>query len=377
MTSKERVIATIRREEGDYVPCVPFFWSSPLVEGYQWTSEAERLEILIQKLGVDALLHFGVGTSQHPEVSANVWEEHRAGEKYPLIHKEVITKRGKLRAIVRKTDDWPHGLDIPYFSDFNVSRYVKPWLESLEDVEKWALVYLPPDDVQIQKAKEHWFRLQPLRERFQVPVMATYTLGLTGALHLFGAETGVLLSMDQPEALEKYVQIVHQADSKRLEVLLDFGVDLVRRNGWYESTDFWSPAQYQRFILPYMEKEIALAHEANCCFNYTMCTGIMPLVPLLAQLRFDSLDTVEPVLGDQDMPRLARELGATKCLWGGVSAPMHIGLGKPGDVKRAVRQAIDIFGKRGFILTAVPSIRPQWPWENVMAMFDEWRQLRY
>lgn len=376
MTSKERIIAAIRQKEGDYVPCVPFFWSSPQVEEYQWSTEVERLEILTQKLGVDALLHFGVGTSQHPEVSAHVWEENSNNEKYPLIHKEVLTPAGKLKAIVRKTEDWPHGLDIPYFSDFNVSRYVKPWLESLEDVEKWAHVYLPPGDSQIQEARERWARLQPMKERFQVPVMATYTLGLTGALLLFGAETGVLLSMDQPEAFERYVEIVYQADSKRLEFLLELGVDIVRRNGWYESTDFWSPSQFQHFIMPYMEREISMSHEAGCYFNYTMCTGIMPLVPLLAQMKFDSLDTIEPALGGQDMPRLAKELGATKCLWGGVSAPIHIGLGKPNDVKEAVRQAIDIFGKRGFILTAVPSIRPQWPWNNVIAMLDEWRKLR-
>ena len=172
------------------------------------------------------------------------------------------------------------------------------------------------------------------------------------------------------------MEIVYQADSKRLDFLLELGVDIVRRNGWYESTDFWSPSQFQHFIMPYMKKEISMAHEAGCCFNYTMCTGIMPLVPLLAQMKFDSLDTIEPALGEQDMPRLAKELGGTKCLWGGVSAPIHIGLSQPDDVKKAVRQAIDIFGKRGFILTAVPSIRPQWPWNNVIAMLDERRKLR-
>jgi hypothetical protein len=125
-----------------------------------------------------------------------------------------------------------------------------------------------------------------------------------------------------------------------------------------------------------MEREIRMAHEAGRPFNYTMCTGIMPLLPLLAQMEFDSLDTIEPVLGRQDMPRLAQELGATKCLWGGVSAPMHLGRGRPEEVRAAVRQAIDVFGQRGFILTAVPSIRPQWPWENVLAMLDEWRKVR-
>jgi uroporphyrinogen-III decarboxylase len=76
------------------------------------------------------------------------------------------------------------------------------------------------------------------------------------------------------------------------------------------------------------------------------------------------------------MARLAKELGKQTCLWGGVSAPMHIGEGRPEEVRAAVRQAVEIFGRRGFILTAVPSIRPHWAWENVVAMLDEWRKVR-
>jgi len=376
MTSKERLIAAMKRQATDYVPCLPAFWSTPQVEGYQWANEVERLEVIIGKLGADAITHFGVDVRIHPDVSWRVWEEQRPGEPYPLLVKEVETPRGTLRAVVRKTEDWPHGQDIPFVSDFNVSRYVKPWLESLEDVERFAYCHLPPGDQQVEKARQRWRHLAPIVEMFQVPVLATYTLGLTAALSLFGVEGGALLSMDEPETFDRFSEIVHQTAVGCLEILLDLGVDVVRRNGWYESTDFWSPKQYARYIRPHVEKEIAMAHDAGCIFNYTMCTGIMPLIPILAEMDFDYLDTIEPVLGGQDMHRIASELGRTKCLGGGVSAPIHIGEGKPDDVRVAVRKAIEVFGREGFILTAVPSIRPQWPWENVIAMIDEWKALR-
>ena len=35
-----------------------------------------------------------------------------------------------------------------------------------------------------------------------------------------------------------------------------------------------------------------------------------------------------------------------------------------------------VVGRRGLVLSAVPSIRAHWPWENALAMFDEWRRLR-
>ena len=376
MTSRERVMAAIRRGDGDYVPCVPHFWSSPVVEGFRWTTEEERLDVTMNRLGADAVLRFAVGLRWHPDVRTKVWRDQPAGERYPLIHKEVTTPKGILSATVRETEDWPHGLDVPFFSDFNVPRYTKPWLESLEDVERFAYVYMPPSDKEVQAAREGWRRLCALRDKFQVAVMGNYATGLTGAIQIFGAQQGVTLSMDHPEAFERYAEIVHEADTKCLEVLLDLKVDMVRRNGWYESTDFWSPAQFRKYVRPYMEKEIAMTHQAGCAYNYTMCTGIMPLLPTLVEMRFDSLDTIEPVLGGQDMARLAKELGQQTCLWGGISAPIHIGEGKPVEVRAAVREAVEILGRRGFILTAVPSIRPHWAWENVMAMLDEWRKVR-
>jgi hypothetical protein len=45
-------------------------------------------------------------------------------------------------------------------------------------------------------------------------------------------------------------------------------------------------------------------------------------------------------------------------------------------VRRAVREAFETFGRTGFVLSAVPSIRAHWPWENTLAMLDEWQRLR-
>jgi len=69
-------------------------------------------------------------------------------------------------------------------------------------------------------------------------------------------------------------------------------------------------------------------------------------------------------------------LGDKKSFWGGISAPEHIGRGTPHKVREAVRKAFSDFGHRGLILKAVPSIRSIWPWENVLAMIDEWKKMR-
>jgi len=76
------------------------------------------------------------------------------------------------------------------------------------------------------------------------------------------------------------------------------------------------------------------------------------------------------------MKVVAAKLGDRHAFWGGVSGPIHIGEGTPEIARQAVRDAFDTFGRRGLVLNAVPSIRAHWPWENALAMFDEWRRLR-
>ena len=98
MTSRERVMAAVRRRDADYVPCVPHFWSSPVVEGFKWGTEEERLDVSMNRLGADAILRFAVGLRWHPDVKTKVWRDQAAGERYPLIRKEVTTPKGVLSA---------------------------------------------------------------------------------------------------------------------------------------------------------------------------------------------------------------------------------------------------------------------------------------
>jgi len=163
---------------------------------------------------------------------------------------------------------------------------------------------------------------------------------------------------------------------RKIELGLAAGVDILHRNGFYETTDFWSRAQIERHLLPRHQQQTALGHAANVPTVYTVCTGIMPILDLLHRAGFDCLYGIEPVLGNQDMRTVARELGPHHAIWTGLSAPIHIGRGTPEDVRRAVREFYEVFGRRGTILMATASIRPQWKWQNVRAMVEEWKAER-
>jgi len=376
MTSRERMLAALRRQEVDYVPCCPFF--SPSLKGpqYTWKGRADSLDRVVNGLGLDGFVGVGVEASWHPDVRARTWAEERPGERWPVLHKEIATPRGPLTAAIRVTDDLEHRTDIPLNSDWNVSRFVKPWLETMEDVERYAYVQMPPSDEAIARARERFAAQKGVADRYGVITYASCGMGLTAGLQLFGAEQGVVLSMDCPEVIERFLEIEHQATMKRAEVLADLGADVICRNGFYETMDFWSPRQVEQWLAPLLREEIEAMRSGGAAVTYTVCTGIMPMLHVLADLDFDAYNAIEPALTGQDMRVVAERLCGRHAIWGGVSGPMHIGEGTPEVARQAVRQAFETFGPRGLALNAVPSIRAHWPWENALAMFDEWRRIR-
>jgi uroporphyrinogen-III decarboxylase len=376
MNSRERILAALRRQDVDYVPCCCFFTPSLVGPEYTWKGRADTLDKIVNGLGLDGYVHTGIEASWHPEVTARVWREERSGERWPILHKEIRTPKGPLTAAIYITDDLEHKEDIPLISDWNVSRYVKPWLQTMEDVERFRYVYLPPLDRDIAVARERFAAEKRLAEEYGVITRAHCGLGLTAAIMMFGAQQAVMVSMDHPEIIQRFLEIEHQATMKRAELLASLGVDVIVRNGFYETTDFWSPGQLERFLLPLLSDEVKVMKSGGAAVTYTVETGIMPMLDMLAKLDFDGYHAIEPALGHQDMRMVAARLCDRHSIWGGVSGPIHIGEGTPEIARQAVRDAFATFGKRGLVLSAVPSIRAHWPWENALAMFDEWRRLR-
>ena len=370
------MLAALRRQDVDHAPCCCFFSGSQKGPHFTWQGRADTLERLVGDLGLDSFVRVGLEASWHPEVTQRVWTEHRPGSGEPVLHKEITTPAGPLSAAIRVTDDLPGRQDLRLVSDWNVSRYTKPWLENMEDVERYRYLQGPPTDEAIARFREAFVAAKQLADTHGVITLADIGLGLSAALAMFGPEQAVMLSVDRPQVIDRFLEIEHESTLRRAAVLADLGVDVFRRNGFYETTDFWNPRQLEQFLVPRLTREIDVMRSGGAAVVYTVCTGVMPMLDLLASLPFDAYHCIEPALGGQDMGLVAARLGARHAIWGGVSGPIHIGEGTEQTARDAVRDAFECFGPRGLVLSAVPSLRAHWPWENVLAMFDEWRRLR-
>ena len=53
-----------------------------------------------------------------------------------------------------------------------------------------------------------------------------------------------------------------------------------------------------------------------------------------------------------------------------------VGIGVPAETYPEVCHCVEVFGKSGFILGVTNSIRNHFPWENTLAMIDEWKKVR-
>jgi len=376
LSSRERLLLAINNKEPDHVPLdLDFF--GPL--SGRWKDQFQRAEELLSMEVDDTLRINPPYQGFHPEVKVKTWQEKRPGEEVPLLFKEYETPKGKLSTVVRKTKDWPYGDDIPLISDFNIPRSKKFLISEEEDLEKVPYLFGEPSKSEMERFRQEAKAIKEFGRKHQLLTVGRQIWGGDTAAWLCGLENLIFLAMDRPQFMERLMEFMFAKANKTLELLLDLGVDVVFRRGWYETTDFWSPSLYKRFFAPYLKKEIEMCHQAGIKFAYAMSSGIMPLLSTFKELGIDILYYIDPVQDrTMDLRRLKEEAGGVICLRGGVNSYITVELGSEEDIDAAVKNAISILAPGGgFILSAVDAVGMQPDaWDKVLLMIESWRRHR-
>ena len=193
---------------------------------------------------------------------------------------------------------------------------------------------------------------------------------------MFGATELCFKMMDEPELVEEYLELEHRVNMKHMEIMLELGTDVIRRNGFYETADFYSPEMLQHFLGKRLREEIKLTHEAGRLIGYTLHTGITPMLNYLNDLDFDCILHIDIAHSSNDIQRIKDGLGSRKSVMTGPSNTFHMWSHDTAEIKKAVDNVFDIFGKKGLILSSCPSSHSIMPWENTLAMIDEWKMRR-
>lgn len=379
MNSKERILKAMSGEETDYVPCSPFFNNQDYVQriGKKWEvpfgpSQEERLHYYAEVLGIDPVVTVPWNQFEADEtVTARVWIENG------IIRKEYDTPAGKVSAAVRYSSQWPHGLDIPFYSDYNIAHFTEPWLTSREDLECLRFVFRAPhSDRRMEKIRFDFREAERLAEQYQAPIMVSAGEGLTGAVHLCGAEQVCMMTVEQPGLLKDFLALEHQVTMENCRIAAGLGMDILRRNGFYESGDFFSPRLLEDMIGHHLKELADLTHQFGKKIGYTTLTRMEKLTGYLSASGIDALLCPDPFFRGADPGKLVEGMGGSTCFWTGPSDTVHMPWADTEKVREAVRETFRIFGKKGLIITPCSSAKAVFPWENFTAMVDEWKKLR-
>jgi len=355
---------------------------------FPWVLEDDFKRALAwQSLGVDDVLDVSVPWSVDPSVT---WADSRGEPDQPgacpVLVREYRTPRGPLRHEVRKTGEeqaegWVVQPDVvPLIEDFNIPRAVRQIVSVPEDVERLAFCYRPPD-----AAARSWFearmaKVKAFRDANGIPVQAWTGFGMDAVVWFCGTEGAIMLALDHPREFGKLFEIITETDLARTELAAAHpGVDLIVERGWYSSTNFWSPALFERFVAPHVRALAGAAHRHGRKFAYVMTTGVEVLGPRLAEAGVDVLyfvDPLDPVQKGLALEKIRDLLAGSMTLVGGISS-ITLGAGDTAGIEAAVRDALQTLGPTNrFILHPVDALFPDTPWQSVEAMIAAWKRFR-
>jgi uroporphyrinogen-III decarboxylase len=378
LSVRDRLLTALACDQPDRVPCTFMIF---VILRRQCATEEQFVKRQLG-LGLDPFVHLGhLPMIFHESVSTHLVKQPNPDGREDLLVKTYSTPAGELEAIVRQTEDWEHGDELPLLDDFVIPRSKKFPVAGKDDLP--ALRYLFADfrEEDITAYRQRAVELTAFARQNSLPTVAGWgrggepgVMGMDAAMWLVGMENLMLLAHYEPETVEELADIIGSWNRKQMAIMLDETPDLLIRRAWYETTEFWSPAMYERFIQPGLKAEVDLAHQAGTRFGYIITSAMMALVPNILAAGVDVIIGIDPIQGKgTDLPAIKQATAGKTALWGGVSGSMTVELGTAEQTRQAVRQAIDVLAPDGgFILSPVDNVRDETPqaWPNVRALID-------
>ncbi|MGA2975361.1 MAG: uroporphyrinogen decarboxylase family protein [Spirochaetia bacterium] len=344
MTSRERVLAAVRREEPDRVP-----------RDLSWGLTPAAYELFTRKTGqTDPLAYFKVDTRlvSQPPTRDPARHARYHGKDADVNEWGVANERGSDPAL-------------------HFTHIVSPLrgATTIEDIVDYPLPDLDAD-YRIAGLACEVARLHEQGFAAAAPVATTiYEV----AWQIRGLEELLTDMVSQPEMAEclfdrlTALRAAQAAAYARAgcDVLM-LGDDVSAQNGM-----IMSPAMWRRFFKPRLARIIndARAAAPGIPVFYHTDGDCRAIIEELIEIGVTILNPVQPEC--MDPAELKRSYGSRLAFWGTIGIQGTLPFGSPDDVRREVKRRIDTVGAGGGLLLG-PShmIEPEVPWENLVALYD-------
>jgi hypothetical protein len=386
MSSRERLLAAMEHRPVDHVPLLLRFWSMGGESDhipFDWQDEVQRVQATTS-LGLDdtLLLQPPLGyVEDYVAEKAQGVRSHvellpiEEGQQYPCLKKVYSTPDGPLQTIVQLSEDWPRGNDIRLFDDYNLSRLKEPLVKDRADIQPLRHLLPNPTPQQLNQFDQRAADLRHAARRLGVVLDGGWVALGDTAMWLCGMQRILYGQMDEPDFLEQLLDTILEWELKRIDLLLDAGIDVLVHMAWYESTDFWSPRTFRKLLRPRLQAEIDRCHARGVKFRYIITRSWQPYRQDLIEMGVDCLTGVDPVQDRIDLAQVKSQVSNRLCLMGGLNSAVMLSQWTDEQIRLAVRQALEILAPEGgFILYPVDAIFNIQPWDKVLLLIDEWKR---
>ena len=167
---------------------------------------------------------------------------------------------------------------------------------------------------------------------------------------------------------------IYSAVGDRVSVVFITGTDFGTQSG-----PFISPAAYRKLYQPFHRQVNDWVHSHTPWKTFIhSCGSVVALLPDIVEAGFDILNPVQCSAAGMDPRMLKEKFGQRLTFWGGgVDTQKTLPFGTPEEIRRQVRERIEIFGRGGgFVFNTVHNVQAGVPAENLVALYEAVREAR-
>lgn len=328
LTSYERVMRVLRREEPDRVP--HFEWMIDRRVRQALCPDCKTMDEFAVRMGLDAIL---VG---------------------PDFYKEQVAPH-------RWRDEW--GIVREDTGEENTYPVIGP-IKTLEDLER----YTPPDP----HAPGRYASLERAVREFKGKKAIGVHLNDVFSLprYLTDMETILVSFVTEPELVQGLVELSVDINLKMAREVAARGADFVWTGDDYahKSGPMMSPKHFRQYLSPGLCRVVAGFHEVGLPIMKHTDGNLWSIIDMIVDSGIDCLDPIDPSAG-MDLGEVKAKYGHRVALKGNVDCAQTMTFGSPEDVAAETREALRKgMPGGGFILSSSNSIHSAVKPENYLAM---------
>lgn len=228
-------------------------------------------------------------------------------------------------------------------------------------------------------------RAKRLFEETEWAVVANLQLHLLAAgQFLRGYETFMMDLLENPSLAHALLEQLCQAYIRRCDRYFDqvggaVQVVLVNDDLGTQHGPMLAPQTYRETIWPYQKRLFEFIKRKSGAFIlFHSCGAVRAFIPALIEAGVDALNPVQVSAAGMDSKSLKAEFGRDLTFWGGGCDTQSIlSRGTPAQVREEVRRRVGDFAPGGgFVFAQVHNIQPDVPPENILAMYEAFRECR-